>query len=251
MAETPPLVLVAALFAAATAAAPAAEVDHAQAYRACMELVGRHPEEAFERASAWRALGGGDAADHCVAAALVGLKQYGEAARRFESLAQAIKAEPPVKADLLGHAAQAWLLDGKPARAHAVLTAALGLKPDDVELLEDRATALAAAGNHRDALADLDRVIERDPGRADAFAFRASAHRLLGSLVLAAADAERALALNRLHPEGLLERGIIRRLQGDDDGARRDWLAVLAAAPGSAAAGDAQANLERMDVRNP
>ena len=47
----------------------------------------------------------------------------------------------------------------------------------------------------------------------------------------------------------MLERGIVRRLKGDDDGARRDWLTVLTIAPGTSAARAAQANLEKMDVK--
>ena len=49
--------------------------------------------------------------------------------------------------------------------------------------------------------------------------------------------------------EGLLERGILRRLAGDEAGARDDWLKVLALAPEGPAAVDARANLERLDVR--
>ena len=235
--------------AVAPAAAPAAEIDHAREYSACMTLVQRDAEEAFESALAWRDMGGGDAASHCIAAALLGLKQYAEAARRFETLARKVKAKPRFKAQLLAHAAQAWLLDDKPGRADSVLTAALKLNPDAADLLIDRAVARAAMKLYREAVEDLDRAVELEPGRADAFVFRASAYRYLDSLELAAADAERALALDADHPEGLLERGIVRRLKGDDDGARRDWLTVLTIAPGTSAARAARANLEKMDVK--
>ena len=229
--------------------AAAAEIDHAREYSACMTLVQRDAEEAFESALAWRDMGGGDAASHCVAAALLGLKQYAEAARRFETLARKIKAKPRFKAALLAHAAQAWLLDGKPERADGVLTAALTLDPEAPDLHIDRAVARAAMKLYREAVGDLDRAIELDPGRADAFVFRASAYRYLDSLDRAEADAERALALDGRHPEGLLERGMVRRLKGDDDGARRDWLEVLSIAPGTSAARAAQRNLEKMDVK--
>ena len=46
----------------------------------------------------------------------------------------------------------------------------------------------------------------------------------------------------------LLERGNIRRLTGDDAGARGDWLRVVMEAPGTLAAQSAQTNLERLDV---
>ena len=51
------------------------------------------------------------------------------------------------------------------------------------------------------------------------------------------------------HPEGLLERGILRRLAGDADGAREDWLQVVILAEGTPAAEAAQANLATLDVK--
>lgn len=228
---------------------PAAAEEINQRYRDCMALAKKTPQAAFDEALAWTGLGGGQAADHCAAAALVGLGQYEEAARRFEALAQVIKAEAPARADLLAQAAQAWLLGGDGARAEAVLDAALKLAPGDVDLHIDRAAARAQMGRYRSAVADLTQAIAKDPGRADAYVFRASAYRFLDDPARAEADVERALALDAGHAEGLLERGILRRLQGDDAGARRDWLAILTGHPGTPAADAAKANLEKMDVR--
>ena len=225
----------------------ATEIDHARQYRACMALAQRDPEEAFESAITWRGLGGGAAADHCAAAALMGLALYDEAARRFETLADAVRAEPGFKANLLAHAAQAWLLAGNADRAIAVLDAALAFTPDNVGLLVDRSAARASRGAYAAAVTDLDRAIELDPGQVDAFVFRASARRFLDQTALASADVERALALDPNHAEGLLERGILRRLAGDSGGARSDWLAVIDRAPGTPAANAARANLQMMD----
>jgi regulator of sirC expression with transglutaminase-like and TPR domain len=224
-------------------------IDHARRYAECMALARRNPEEAFEAATAWAGLGGGDAAQHCAAVALMGLKLYADAAARFESVAQHTKGEATLKAELLAQAAQAWLLNNSPERARNVLTAALKLRPEDPELLIDRAAALAALTLYGEAVEDLTRAIALDPKRADSFAFRASAYRHLDQFNQAAADADRALALDRNHAAALLERGIIRRLTGDDAGARQDWLAVLRAAPGTPAADAAAANLEKMDVK--
>ena len=227
--------------------AAAAEIDHARQYRVCMALAQRDPEEAFEAAIAWRGLGGGKAADHCAAAALMGLALYEEAARRFEALAETVRAKPDFKAGLLTHAAQAWLLAGNADRAVAVLDTALAFVPDDVGMLVDRAAALASLGAYAAAVTDLDRAIELDPGRPDAFVFRASAHRFLDHTAKAAVDVERALTLDPNHAEGLLERGILRRLASDSQGARRDWLAAIARAPGTPTAKAARANLQKMD----
>ncbi len=243
--------LVMSLFLAIPAIPAAAEeIDHAKRYRGCMALAKRAPQAAFDEALAWTGLGGGKAADHCAAAALVGLGQYEEAARRFEALAQVIKAEAPARADLLAQAAQAWLLGGDGGRAEAVLTAALKLLPGDVDLLIDRAAARAQMGRYRSAVTDLDQAIGKDTGRADAYVFRASAYRFLDDPARAETDVARALALDAGHAEGLLERGILRRLGGDEAGARQDWLAVATGHPGTPAAAAARANLEKMDVRN-
>ena len=244
-----PLLLLVVLSVLVGVAARAAEVDHAHHYRACMILVQRDPDAAFDAAVNWGELGGGDAARHCLAAALMGKGRHAEAAGRFQSLAEEIKAEPAMKADLLGHAGQAWLMAGRAGLAYGALTTALELKPDDADLLLDRSAALAALGSYAEAVADLDRVIEVEPGRADGWVFRASAKRLIDDLDGAQADAERALQLESLHPEGLLERGIIRRLGGDEAGARQDWMLVINSARGTAAADAARANIEKMDVR--
>jgi regulator of sirC expression with transglutaminase-like and TPR domain len=130
-----------------------------------------------------------------------------------------------------------------------VLTAALRLTPDDDILMIDRAQARAGHRDYAGAVEDLSRAIEREDRRADAFVFRASAYRLLDKLELALADVERALRLQPRHPDGLLERGNLRRLRQNDDGARKDWLAVIRADPGSQAADAARRNLESMDVK--
>ena len=230
-------------------AAAGKEVDHASQYRTCMEQAGNVPQDAFEAALRWRDLGGGEAAEHCIAAALMGLGQYREAAGRLEKLAKRSKRKADVKAGLLAHAAQAWILAGQSFRAEAVLTAALKLTPDDSALMIDRAQARAGTKDYAGAVEDLSRVIRQEDRPADAFVFRASAYRLLDKLELALADVERALVLQPGHPDGLQERGSLRRLRRDDDGARLDWLAVIQADPNGPAADAARRNLESMDVK--
>lgn len=228
--------------------AAAAEIDHARQYEACMALAERDAQQAFDAALAWRDLGGGEGAEHCLAKALLYLKQHGEAARRFETLAQTVKAGPAFKAELLDQAAQAWLLDGKAERAEATLTAALKLAPDDPGLLVDRGLARADLQWYRLALADFSRALEIDPRDADALAFRAATHRYLDDLAAAAADAEAALTIDSENVSALIERGVLRRLGGDNAGARTDWMLVIELAPGTAAARMAQANLQRMEL---
>jgi len=70
----------------------------------------------------------------------------------------------------------------------------------------------------------------------------------LGRLDPARADIDKALTLAPDSVPALLERGNIRRLGGDDDGARQDWVRVALLAPGSAAEAAAKANIERLDI---
>ena len=218
-------------------------------YQACMDLAQRFPKDAFEDAIQWRDLGGGDAAEHCAAAALIKLGLYEEAAARLEDLARRINKKPAFKVLLLGQAAQAWLLAEQPAQAEAVATVALKLQPDAADVLLDRAQARAQLGDYAKAKTDLDRVISNDGANVEALAFRASARRYLKDEKGARDDIERALAIDPNHSAGLLERGNLKRLSGDRDGARADWLQVLAIEPNGVAADAARANLEKMDVK--
>ncbi len=59
----------------------------------------------------------------------------------------------------------------------------------------------------------------------------------------------RALARDPDNPDGLLNRGILRRLTGDEAGARRGWLRAIAPAEGTPTAHTARANLEMMDLK--
>lgn len=232
----------------ALSGASAAEIDRVNQYRSCMALAEQQPKQAFEDALAWQGLGGGDAAEHCAAKALLFLGQYGEAAQRFEDLAQRIKAGPDTKAALLGQAAQGWMLANKAERADDVLTAALGLRPEDAGLLVDRGLARAQMKRYGKAVEDFSAAIAVEPRRAEAYAFRAAAYRYLEKLDLAAADAEMALRIEPENPEALLERGFIHRLRGDNAGARSDWMLVIEVAPGTPAARTAQDNIQIMDA---
>lgn len=236
--------------ATGTAAEPPPESDaQARQYAVCMALAETDAQGAFDMALGWRDIGGGDAATHCLAKSLFYLKQYAEAARRFEALAQSVKSGPEMKAELLKHAAQAWMQDNDPERAADVLTAAIGLDAADVELWIDRGLARADFRAYRLAIEDFSHALALDPDQPDVYAFRAAAHRYLKDPGAAAADLDQALTLDSENIEALLERGILRRLGGDDAGARADWLLVLELAPDTPAAAAAQDNLQKMELK--
>jgi tetratricopeptide (TPR) repeat protein len=224
---------------------PAVEADH---YARCMDDARRNPAAALESATAWRNSGGGHPAEHCAAVALIGLKRYGEAGKRFDGLADAmIKAPAELRAEVLDQAGQAWLLAGDAARAEGSLTAALALIPEDPDLLTDRAEAYAAQKRYGEAIADLDRALARDGRRVDALIFRASAYRSSGKLDAALRDIDAAVLLAPDDPDALLERGNVRGLKGDDAGARQDWRRVAQLAPNTPAAAAATDNLAKLD----
>ncbi len=240
-----------AIAAGVAAAAVAQETDPKQRYRECLALAREDPEEAFEQAIAWRDLGGGNAARHCVAVALIELEKFEQAAARLETLATEMKASANMKAAVLGQSGQAWMMAGGFERANGVLSAALELIPQGLlaaDLLVDRGVVLAGAKNYWEAIDDFNAAIEIAPERAEAYVFRAAAYRYVDSFELALDDIERALEIESDHLQALLERGIIRRLQNDIKGARADWLRIITHAPESPTAKIARANIERLEL---
>jgi tetratricopeptide (TPR) repeat protein len=233
-------------------AAPRNAEAEAATYDRCLKLAKQNPGAAQTLAQAWHERGGAHPADHCAAVALFGLKRYNEAATRFEALAQAMTAAPAaLRADVFDQAGQAWLLAGDPVRAYTAAGQAVGLQPNDPDLLVDRAEAEAAVGYYDKAVDDLDHVLKADPSRLEALIYRASANRKLNRLDAALTDVEKALAHSPNSVPALLERGNIRRLNGDLEGARADWERIGQLAPGSQADMAAKANIERLDLNVP
>ncbi len=245
--------LLAALPARPPAAAGAESADRreaAQTYARCLALARDRPAKGLERARTWHDTGGGDPARHCAGVALMRLGRYTEAGRHLADLAKTLSADrgAGMRASALAQAGQAWVLAGKPARAEAAYSQALKLHGEDVELWIDRALARFEMADYWRAIDDLNRANELAPGRADVLVFRASAYRHVDAPTMARSDIEQALKRDPDNPEGLLEKGILRRLAGDKKGAREAWLRVIRVAPESSAAESARANLARLDM---
>lgn len=243
-----PLVL-AALFCAAALPARADLVGGPEEYRICLTLAKQKPEQGWEEALSWQSLGGGEAARHCAAVALIGLGKYGEAATRLETLANESVRADAMRAEMLAQAAQAWVLEGNLQRADAAQRAALVLAPGNPDLLMDQAVLLAQLHHYREAAEVLTGVLRVQPNRVEAWTLRGTAFRFLDNLPGAADDIAKALQLDPDFPDALLERGILHRLKGEDAAARTDWLKAIDLAPESPAADSARANLEKLDVR--
>ena len=228
--------------------ATAGRLDHAEQYRACLTLASRDARGAIESASVWRRAGGGAAAAHCTAVALIALKQYADAAIRLEALAAELPPDSRVNpADILGQAANAWLLAERDDEALRLIDEALVMAPDAPELHVDRARILAHHGQYEAALANLDKALASDPTDDDALAFRASALRRQGRLVDALADATTALEINPDNASARLERGIIRKALGDLEAARGDWRETVARHAGTPAGDAASQYLQSLD----
>ncbi len=223
--------------------------ESAETYHQCLTLARTKPEEGLDQAQRWEGLAGGEAARHCTAVALIGLRQYRKAAERLESLAQTSRRENALRAGLLAQAGQAWLLAGELERAFATQTTALALTPADPELYVDRAQILAEARNYWEAINDLNTALELVPQLINAIIFRAAAYRFVGAFDLAWQDVKEALERAPNSQEALLERGILARLANRPAEARRDWLRLLILDPTTATADAARRNLELLDVQ--
>lgn len=225
--------------------------EQSKQYAACMVLARDHPQDAYDSAGAWLAENGGAPAQHCRAAALIGLDRYAEAADLLIQTANELAttdARVDILADLYGQAAQAWLMAGDGEQALVAENAAVELAPDDVELRIDRAVVQVAVGQYWEAIDDLNRANELAPERADILVLRASAYRYVESPELALDDIGRAIAIDAGNAEAYLERGILEAETGDPAAARADFLKAVELAPESPTAEAAQARLQQLDL---
>lgn len=245
------LLAVAVLPIPASAQEQLTQAENEQQYAACMALAGQNPTEALESTVQWEKQGGSDAAQHCQARALIGLKQYEDAAVLLERIAETMpQVKAPIASEIFGQAAIAWGLAGKKERALYDLNQGLLLQPKNGELLIDRAALYSESGDYFKALDDLNVAADLLPGRPDIYAYRASAYLALNELDLASDNLDQALTIEPNYPQALLERGKLRRLLGDKQKAREDFMRVLEIAPKTDVAAAAQFQLEKLDLRS-
>lgn len=214
----------------------------------CVRMLDEDPEGARSLADAWAMRGGGEGAAHCAALAMLSLGDAERAAEALERIATRSEAGIAARAAVLGQAGEAWIAAGRPQRAHAALTLALALTPANPALLTERAMAALALDRPAEALADVERAVAADATVAEAWVLKASALRRLDRVAPAADAVAQALRLDAENVEALLERGIIRQLQGDASGARADWERVIELAPDGAAADLAAQNMALIEA---
>src|SRR5665213_1646546 len=124
-------------------------------YQHCIELTKQDAQAAYYQALAWHSSGGGMAAEHCGALALVQLDRYAEAAPKLETLARDSSLQPAERAQLFDQAGNIWLLAEDPQNAELDFSSALANTANDVDILADRSRARAMRKNWAGADADL------------------------------------------------------------------------------------------------
>jgi len=220
-------------------------------YERCLELTRRSPGDAPKIANDWQTAGGGPAAGHCMALALVALKRYPEAAKQLDRLGHSKLGSVEERADVFDQAGNAWLLARRAGEAIESFSSALALSPRDADLLADRARAAAMLGDWKSAENDLSAALKLDANRADLLVLRASARHAMGRKAESRADLEAALHIVPNYPEALLERATLKLEAGDLNGARADWQTVVSRAGGSEVAATAEERLKSLPSPKP
>src|SRR5258708_5714540 len=151
-------------------------LNDSQRYDLCLKQAHEDAGKTYEEALAWHDAGGGPAAIHCSAVALVQLKQYSQAGFKLDALAREHDAgDAELRANLLDEAGNAWILAGQPENAEASLSAAMELGDESADIFADRARARAQKKDWAGAVSDLSAALSKDPGRPDLLVLRGSA----------------------------------------------------------------------------
>ncbi len=228
-----------AMAAAAVAATPLG--DDGDRYRQCLDLAQSNPAQAVERASEWRANGGGIPARHCLALAYGGKGDFAAATAELVAAARAAEVDhDPHAADLWGQAGNAALLAKDSGAAITDFTSGIAVAGTEpvrlAALLTDRARALVDGNRVTDARTDLTRATGLDPSSTTGWLLLATLARRLNDLPAAERAILEGARRDPGDPDIAFEAGNIAAAQGKPDLARAAWTAVAKGAPGSAAA---------------
>lgn len=222
----------------------------------CRQLLSGSPAEAQAYAESWlKPLKGSARAEpgQCLGMALAAQGKWDAAEAAFSAAREVTPAsEPGNRARLGGMAGNALLAASKPEAALARLDQAHGeaLGASDPrlagEISIDRARALVALKRDGDAAAALATARANAADNGQGWLLSATLSRRQGKLAEAQQQILMAAQLMPLDPEVGLEAGVIAVLAGNDGAARRSWLSVVKAAPGSEPARTAQSYLDQL-----
>jgi tetratricopeptide (TPR) repeat protein len=200
----------------------------ADTYADCVALAEADPARAEVEAQRWERAGGGAAARHCRALALLAQGAEASAAKLMVEIAGTERTLPDeVRAEMLVEAGDIYLGLGALAPAREAATQALRLARDPRPALTLSARLKAEAEDWRGAVADLDAALARGAPDAGLLVLRASARRHLGDRRGAGEDLRRAADIAPHLPSVWLERGALAAEAGDAEAARAAWLKAI------------------------
>ncbi len=168
----------------------------------------------------------------------------GDLDRAVEAYTAALELDPRHRGARINRAT-ARLRQGDPAAALLDADRAIELHPDSAAAHFTRGDTHRLLERWEDALADYDRGLELDPRSARRWSIRATLRGQLGHAQADVdADRDRALATEPETPEDFYERGRIRRIRGDGDGALADFDRAIGLDRRFARALDARATMK-------
>lgn len=219
-------------------------------YDTCLTLIQSDPQAAEREAGDWvRYGGGGAAARHCYALALLAIGADGRAA---EELIGAAVEEPGLtdeaRADLLVQAGELLIEDDDLLTATVVAEQARRLAPRRAGVLGLSGAIKLANGDTAAGIRDLDAALDAGGAEARWLLRRAAAHRQRGRLVAARDDATFALEQSPDDPTAWLEYGRILAGLGDKPAARQSLLRAVSLDRNGRVGRAAQIALQRMDA---
>lgn len=225
------------LLAAAAANPPSPEAER---FAACVALVDSNPVAALTEAEDWRIKGGGVPARQCLGLAYAAQGRWLPALTAFEEAARSAERNRDGRAPLLWvQAGNAALAAGDASRARQALDTALvggTLKGAEAgEAFLDRARALFALSQPKQARSDIDQALKLVPSDPLAWLLSATLARKAGDLGRAANDIAEAARLSPDDPSVALEAGNIALMSGANEAAKAAWSAAAKAAPTSTA----------------
>jgi tetratricopeptide (TPR) repeat protein len=201
------IIVLAALIAGALPSAALAIPDEDR-YRACLERVSGDAAEAYEDAMAWRAQGGGWAAEHCAGLAQIAEGWSSTGAARLRATAEgATSASDMSRAILFGQAGDGYMRARQFDEAASAFARGLDFAPSDAGLARGLADAAYARRDLAGAVAAADAALAINPGEPATLGVRAAARLEMGEFDAAAADLTEALASDPENVELLVLRG--------------------------------------------
>ncbi len=215
-------------------------------YGKCIDMAQISPEEVRREAIAWYAETGNPGALHCEAVALSEMGALSTAANKLQEAAQQPGVNEATRVDLLTQAALLWREEGDTDAAFGALDTALKYQTTPRVLIE-RAILHADRRAWELAHADLSQALSMAPQDAEALSLRAAANRRMGDAEAARRDALQAIENQPVSAAAWFELGKAEQALGLKDGARRSWLKTIDVAPGSPFATLARGALQDMD----